>query len=295
MISVIIAVKNDIRIEKALKGLVKTQKPEKTEILVIDASEGNLDGIKNNFPSIRWIYFHNLTSKKRTFVEQINLGSEKAKGDILAYIDSDCIPTKSWLSNLIKPIREENEDIVAGLIESVGGRTTWDIGKEKLNLKYITECPTMNMALRADILDKIGPRDESFNFGSDLDFTWRATDLGYKIRYNNNAIIYHDWGDLRQEIKRARSYGEARISLYKKHPQRWKKLFSDDIITLIYPLYIIFLPLTFFLILIPIFKNIKNQPLKLVLINLNFGLGVLKELFFSKKSRISITPNQIPQ
>ncbi len=287
MISIIIAVKNDRRIEKALEGLVKIPKPEKTEILVIDASEGNLDEIKKKFPSIRWIYFHNQASKKRTFVEQINLGSEKAEGDILAYIDSDCIPTRDWLFDLIKPIREEEENIVAGRIKSVGGRTTWDVGQEELDSKkYITECPTMNMAINASILDKIGPRDKSFNFGSDLDFTWRATALGYKIRYNKKAIIYHDWGNFRQEIKRALRYGEARISLYKKHPYKWKNLFSDDMITLIYPLYIIFLPLTFFLILVPIIKNIKNQPLKLVFINLIFGFGVLKELFFPRKFRL---------
>jgi hypothetical protein len=53
----------------------------------------------------------------------------------LAYIDSDCIPTRDWLFNLIKPIREEEEDIVAGRIKSVGGRTTWDVGQEKLDSK----------------------------------------------------------------------------------------------------------------------------------------------------------------
>jgi hypothetical protein len=45
MISIIIAVKNDIRIDKTLEELVKIPRPEKTEILVIDASEGNLDEI----------------------------------------------------------------------------------------------------------------------------------------------------------------------------------------------------------------------------------------------------------
>ena len=287
MISIIIAVKNDRRIDKNLEELVKIPRPEKTEILVIDASEGNLDDIKIKYPSIRWIYFHNQTCKKRTFVEQINLGSEKASGDILVYIDSDCIPTKTWLVNLIKPIREEGEDIVAGHIKSVGGRTTWDIEWEKLDLKkYITECPTMNMAINAKILDKIGPRDETFNFGSDIDFTWRATAMGYKIRYNKDAIIFHDWGNFRQEIKRAISYGEASASLYKKHPYKWKNLFSYDVATLIYPLYIIFFPLTFFLIFVPIIKNVKNHPFKLVFINLMHGLGVLKELFFPRKFRL---------
>ena len=57
MISIIIIVKNDRRIENTLKKLFKIPKPEKTEILVIDASEGNLDDVKNIFPSARFQFF----------------------------------------------------------------------------------------------------------------------------------------------------------------------------------------------------------------------------------------------
>lgn len=75
-----------------------------------------------------------------------------------------------------------------------------------------------------------------------MDFTWRITQEAYKIRRNKNAVIYHDWGNLKQEIKKAFRYGEARVRLYKKHPGRWKNFFGYDMVTLIYPLYIIFSP-----------------------------------------------------
>ena len=67
MISIIIIVKNDRRIENTLKKLFKIPKPEKTEILVIDISKGNLDGIKNIFPSVRWIYYHDKKIRKLQF------------------------------------------------------------------------------------------------------------------------------------------------------------------------------------------------------------------------------------
>lgn len=290
MISIIIIVKNDRRIENTLKKLFKIPKPEKTEILVIDVSEGNLDDIKNMFPSVRWIYYHNKKSKELTIPEQRNLGLKKAQGDIIAFIDADCVPDNNWLIELAKSINNEEKIIVAGSIKSIGGKTIGDVGKERRNSKkYLDEAPTMNMAFKKEIIKKVGFFDESFNYGSDVDFTWRATDLGYKIRHNKNAIIYHDWGNLRQEIIRSFRRGEARARLYKKHPRRWKNLFGYDIVTLFYPLYIIFLPLTFFwpyyplFILIPIIKNIKRQPLKVVFINSIFGFGILKELFFLKK------------
>ena len=111
MISIIIIVKSDRAIENALKKLVKIPKPEKTEILVIDASEGNLDDIKNMFPSVRWIYYHNKKSKEITIPEQRNLGLKKAQGDIITFIDSDCIPENNWLIELAKSVNNEEKII----------------------------------------------------------------------------------------------------------------------------------------------------------------------------------------
>lgn len=60
----------------------------------------------------------------------------------------------------------------------------------------------MNMAFKKEIKKKIGFFDEKFNCGSDMGFTWRITQEAYKIRWNKNVVIYHDWGNLKQEIKR---------------------------------------------------------------------------------------------
>ena len=58
----------------------------KTEILVVDASEGNLYDIKKESPSVRWIYFHNKKNKKIKTPGQRNLGLKKAKGNIITFI-----------------------------------------------------------------------------------------------------------------------------------------------------------------------------------------------------------------
>jgi len=287
MISIIIIVKNDRRIENTLKKLFKIPKPEETEIMVIDVSEGSLDDIKNIFPSVRWIYYHNKKNKEITLPEQRNLGLKKAQGDIIAFIDADCVPDNNWLIELAKSIKDEEKIIVTGSIKSIGKKTTWDVEEER---KYLDEASTNNMAFKKEIIKKVGFFDEKLNYGEDTDFTWRASDLGYKIKYNKHAIIYHDWGSLRQDIRRSLWYGEARVRLYKKHPHRWKNLFGYNATVLIYPLYIIFLPLTFFwpyyplFILIPILKNIKRKPLKITFLNLIYGFAVLKELFFPNKN-----------
>ena len=288
MISIIIINKNDRKIEDTLNNLISIKKPEKTEIIVVDASGGKLDDIKKRFKKVRWIPFINKTIKKITIPEQRNLGIKKARGDIIVFIDAGCIPDSKWLINLIKPLRELNESFVTGNVSSVGGKSIYDVSWTLLGkAKYRKEAGAANTAFLKRIINEIGNYDESFDYGSDIDFTWRVIDTGYKIRYVRDSIIYHNWGNFKQQIRRALEYGKARVRLYKKHPSHLYDLFGSDFVSFIYPLYLILLPITVILpyypllIFIPLIKNFKRSPFKSVFINLVTAIGILKEVLIS--------------
>lgn len=287
LISIIVIVKNDRGIDNTLSSLAKIKTVGKTETIVVDASKGKLDDIKKKYPLARWVYFYSKTNKKITIPEQRNVGIRKAKGNIIAFIDANCIPTNRWLVELTKPIMEKTENIVSGLINPIGKKSVHDIvWDSRMNVTYLKECGAANLAFNKDVLKNVGIFDENFGIGEDTDFTWRAVDKGYKIRYNKNAVIYHDWGNLKDEIKRAFVYGIARAKLYKKYPNRWRNLIGYDFITLAYPIYILLLPVTLFwhyyplLILIPALKNVKRNPIKVVFLNLINGFGVLYSFIF---------------
>ncbi|MDD5192773.1 MAG: glycosyltransferase [Candidatus Nanoarchaeia archaeon] len=306
MISVIIIVKNDRGIENTLNSLKKVKKPEKTEIIVVDASEGALDDIKKKFPKVRWIYFHNKTDKEITIPEQRNLGIKKSKRDIIVFIDAGCTADKRWLKELIRPIREENETFVTGMVKSINEEKTHDVTWKKLkNCKYRNDAGSANTAFMKKIIGKIGHYDENFYYGSDIEFSYRAKKGGYKLRYNPKAIIFHDWGSLKQELKRGFRYGEASIIIYKKHRDKLYNLFKlkENLFTfyaLGFFIYVIFIPIISFFwigypifLLIPFFKNIKNNPLRKLLFDFFWGFGVLKELIFP--SNYKIKNNNDPQ
>jgi glycosyltransferase involved in cell wall biosynthesis len=118
MISIIIPSKNNPQLEGTLESLKKVKKPEKTEIIVVDASEGELGYIKKKFPKVRWIDFHNKTDKRVTIPEQMNLGLKKSKGDKIVVVVSDCLVEKNWLKKLIKPLNKEKEFFLVGSIPS---------------------------------------------------------------------------------------------------------------------------------------------------------------------------------
>lgn len=298
MISIIVPTKNDREIEDTLNSLNKTKKQEKTEIIVVDASKKEtLLDIKKKFPKVRWLYYKNKSRKKRTFVEQLNLGTAKAKGDILVFVDSGCIVKKNWLTELINPIKKEKENFVVGFVKPMNKKSIHDSHYDK-QTKYVEFCGTAGSALKKSVALDIGKRDKNFNYGSDVDFSWRAINKGYKIRYVPKAIIYHDWGNLNSDIKRAIKYAEARINLYKKHPDKLSHLlvYNKDffsVYSIFFFLYIIslvpvsiFYPWYLLLIIIPFFKNIKHKLIRKMIFDFFWGYGFLKRLleviFFNK-------------
>jgi GT2 family glycosyltransferase len=92
--------------------------------------------------------------------------------------------------------------------------------------------------------EPVGGFDESFAYGSDVDFSWRLTDAGYRIRCVPEAIIRHDYGTPRRQCRRSYEYGKARTHLYSKHRSRRQHILHNDPLVVVYPLFLLGLPLT---------------------------------------------------
>lgn len=287
MISVIAIVKNDRGIEKTLSELIKIPKPEKTEIIVVDASGDNLNDIRKRFNKVRWISYHNHTQKKYTIPEQRNAGIYEARGNIIVFIDASCVPEKNWLTELVKPINKENEKIVMGRTGSIEKETLNDLSYAKLkDKKYVVEAPTINLAILKNVFDTVGFFDENLEYGSDVDLSWRAINKGFKIRYQPTAYVAHNWGNTSQEIKRSFLYGKARARLLIKHYRtHWQNLLSTDSPAILYPVLILGLPIAIFypwyllLFVLLFIKNIKEpNPAGIVVKHIVYGCGVLIEV-----------------
>jgi glycosyltransferase involved in cell wall biosynthesis len=285
VISVVIINKNDRGIADTLRALQQVNAPTPFETLVVDASNGKLDDIAAQFPAVQWLPFSSKTGRTFTIPEQRNTGVAAAKGDIIVFTDANCVPEADWLELLTAPLLHDNEQLAAGSTRSRGASSIYDQDHDhRKGQTYIRECPTINLAFRREAYEKIGGFDERFDYGSDVDFSWRANDLGYKVRYIPEAVVAHDWGNSSANAKRSYRYGVARARLYKKHPGRWRQLFTHDITALVYPVYMLGLPLTLwfwpypFIIIIPLLKNIQKQPLKVLQKHLIYGVGFLREL-----------------
>jgi len=182
----------------------------------------------------------------------------------------------------------QDEHMAAGITISPPGSTGESIADRMmvegtLANRYIKECSTINLAFRREVFDTVGGFDERFAYGSDIDFSWRVTGVGYRIRGVPDAIAIHDAGTLRRQLRRSYVYGKARVRLYRKHRARLRHVLRNDFAVVAYPVFLLGLPLTLFfpfypaLLLIPAWRN-RADGVVGVLKNLVFGAGVLAGL-----------------
>ena len=278
-VSIIIVVKNDRGIAETLEQLHAAKIDRPFEVIVVDASEPKrLGDIRHANKWVRWEQFP--VSDQRTTPMQRNRGIELAKGEIIVFIDANCIPAEGWLQAIVSSI-DAGEAIVCGPVTDLGKNNFVHYATSDNTVHYVNVCTTIGVGIRRDVFERIGSFDESFKFGQDIDFFWRARDSGYKIYYNPAAAIGHHWGNSNEQLKRAFEYGKARAHLFKKHwHTRRNELLSESHVWL-YPLFILGLPITIFvhiyplLLLVPAIKNLAHNPFGLVTHHLAYGLGVI--------------------
>jgi GT2 family glycosyltransferase len=252
------------------------------EVVVVDASEGRFDEVRERFPGVRWIDFMPLPGRP-SIPHQRNQGVASTDAGLVVFIDASCVPGPDWLEQLCAPIESGEETIVAGAHRSPDQRSIRDLATERLRTRsYLTEAPTINLAIRRSTLDELGGFDESFRYGSDVDLTWRAVQAGQRIRYVPEAYVTHDWGDVRAEVGRSRAYGRARAHLYMKHRSHWRGLFGQDLPVIVYPLLLLALPLLarrpwrLSVLVIPLFRNRGQRPFYTLAEHFVYGFGALE-------------------
>jgi len=299
MISIVIISKDESALSDTLTDIIHQAEDlyESSEIVVVDASDSRLDHIRRRHETqVRWVQFEQPPGLRVSIPHQRNVGVKAARGEVIVFTDAGCRPAPGWLARLVAPLRHD-EDVAAGLTLSTPGSTgLYDRGaRQALESPYLTECATINLAFRREVFDTIGEFDERFDYGSDVDFTWRLIDAGYRIRSVPEAVIRHDWGGWRRQLRRSYVYGRARMRLLRKHRMRLRRVLRDDPFVVVYPIFILGLPVALFLVylassstllflvypallLIPAWRNRSNGVIRVLVDHLTYGLGVLAEL-----------------
>jgi GT2 family glycosyltransferase len=286
MISIVIISKDEPSLDGTLAAVTSQAQPlgEAFEILVVDASARRLDWIRQRHEStVRWIDFQQPPGVIISIPHQRNTGVRAAHGEIIVFTDAGCQPEPGWLDQLISPLAE-GEDITAGIALGTSSAGPYALAVRRAsNVRYRKECSTINLAFRREAFDAVCGFDETFAYGSDIDFSWRLVAAGYRIRSVPTSIIRHDWGTRRRQRRRSYLYGKARARLYRKHRPGLMHVLRNDPIVVAYPVFLLGLPLTLVfplypaLLLIPAWRNRSHGAVSVLIDHLCFGAGVLRE------------------
>ncbi len=223
-ISIVIVTYNDKdRLVDCLFSLRKQTYPaEKREIIVIDdgSTDDTAEAIDSTFPEIKVIKKENSGPDNSRIY-----GIEAAKGEIMAFIDSDCTASSNWLENIDRSLRESHISIVGGRILHRGSFWTRLIGIsdfgefQGLTEKEVSNIPTCNMGVKRIIFERFN-FDPHLRAGGDVIFCHQLKKNGHKLLYDPKIeVIHRPQVNFLAFLKRAYGYGEVFINIRRIEPK----------------------------------------------------------------------------
>lgn len=239
-ISIIIPTHNRLQqLERCLRSLLNLNYPSSSlEIIVVDDASTtkistSLQLLTKEFEAQDTTLNIIRNSSKRGVAQSRNTGAEAAQYDLLAYIDSDCIASPGWLSELVPAFQNARIGAVGGRIrayerqsllgryEDVHSSLFMGIRPQQVGLEGpLTYLPTANFLVRRALWQKLGGF-APLTFGEDVDFCRRLLSTGSQILYLPQGVVYHDYRTrLWPFLSIHASYASSEAALLQRHPSQ---------------------------------------------------------------------------
>ncbi len=235
-VSIIIPVRNR---QEELKGCLESvfsqdYPSQKMEVIVID--DGSTDGTAHVAASFPCRILANQTSRGQSRCR--NMGAQEAKGQILAFIDSDCVADNGWLKELVPYFQWRRLAAVGGYVDGFYHETPLDRYEETCSplnmgkqILYSTKdsstfyMPSCNLLVQREAYRAVEGMKEDMHVGEDVDLCWRFRDRGYDIAFIPRGIVHHKHrNELGKMLRRRSDYGASEAVLHALHPEKKKNM-----------------------------------------------------------------------
>lgn len=196
---IIIPVYNDIiRLEKCLDALSKqTIGIDNFSVRVVD----NNSSVKISDVVEKYSFADYFFEEKAGSYAARNKALVEIDSDYIAFTDSDCIPSPTWLENGLQRLENSSQ------IMAIGGKVELFSENELPNLyeyydlvtgfdqkSYIEDngfSVTANLIVKSKAINLFGVFNADLMSSGDKDWCQRLTSQGYQLEYCDNALVQH--------------------------------------------------------------------------------------------------------
>ena len=160
-----------------------------------------------------------------------NRGARAAEHELLAFTDDDCVPAPDWIGALLRGFEGGADGVTGRVLPLPGeggvavssrtsterrtfsgpGQTPWDIGTGG------------NLSLRRSAFEAVGGFDEALGPGTparaaeDVDLLYRLANAGCTLRYEPDAVVYHELKTRRARVGGRYGYGYGLGAFLARH------------------------------------------------------------------------------
>ena len=161
-----------------------------------------------------------------------NAGLAAAGTDLVAFLDSDCVPTSGWLARLRPHLADPRLALVAPrIVPLVGCARGWPSPYEDVAaaldmgpgpalvrpLSAVSHVPSAALLVRRSALGE--GFDQDMRVAEDVDLVWRLCAAGWRVRYEPGSTVAHEHPAQTAEWLRRRAfYGTGAALLAARHP-----------------------------------------------------------------------------
>lgn len=225
-ISVIIPFRNvNSRVIECIKS-VKNQNYKNIEIITVSDRAKIRD---DNIISL-------VNARCKGVGEKRNLGVKKSTGDILFFLDSDCVLKKNMITKLVKMFKELGVDAISckptapkdtNLLDFVTG-LEYEDRFNQMGESYVNVAATTCLGIIKKSFNKTGGfRDYSRKeaTGEDWDFSLKFKKRGFKIFHTNKIEVLHNHisKSLTDYLRRQYLHSRYRIT----HTRKYKRIVDE--------------------------------------------------------------------
>ncbi len=187
LVSIITPSFNQSRYVEATINSVLSQDYPNIEYMIVDggSQDRTVEIVKKYENKLAWW----VSEKDKGQTDAINKGFARAKGEILAWLNSDDTYEPGAISAAVKYLQEHPE---AGMVYgdcnfiNEDGRVIGKFGAAQTNQKLLRQgyvhIPQQTMFFRAELWKQVGPLDPSFYFAMDYDL-WTRISARAELKY----------------------------------------------------------------------------------------------------------------